>query len=71
MHAQFEFQEIERIRIAVTNGAHVVCPRCGGLLDRTDVPVRDDVSYVRHRIWLICTPCGAGVVMDRPRMRPL
>jgi ribosomal protein S27AE len=71
VRAQFELLEIERIRTAVTDGAPVVCPRCGGLLDRTDIPVRDDVSYVRDRIWLICTPCGAGVVMDRPRMGSL
>ena len=67
---RFEFEEIERIRAAVHGGSDPVCPRCGGRLDRTDVPAREDVSYVRHRFWLICAPCGAMLVMDRPRTPP-
>ena len=63
-------EEIERIRAAVHGGSDPVCPRCGGRWARTDVPAREDVSYVRHRFWLICAPCGAMLVMDRPRTPP-
>ena len=67
MYEPFEAKETERIRAALSGGSQVACPRCGGRLDRTDLPARNDVSYVRDRVWLICTPCGAGLVMDRPR----
>ena len=70
MTEEFEPQELERIGAALSDGSDALCPRCGGSLDRTEVPQRDDVPYVRDRIWLICAACGAGIVMDRPRAPP-
>jgi len=67
MAEQFEPHEVERIRAALAGGSNAVCPRCGGRFDRTDVPPRNDVPYVRDRIWLICATCGAGLVIDRPK----
>ena len=46
-------------------GAPVKCPRCGSPLDEWPVPPRQDVSYVRDRIWLVCGPCSRSVVLDR------
>ena len=71
MAKQFESHEVDRIRAALTDGADVDCPRCGGRFDRTDVPPRTDVPYVRDRIWLICATCGAGLIVDRPRRGPV
>ena len=44
------------------------CPRCGGALDTQDVPPRREVSYVRHRVWLVCGACGGTAVVDRKRI---
>ena len=70
MTEQLEPDEVEGIRAALIGGSDAVCPRCGGRFDRTDVPPRNDVPYVRDRIWLICANCGAGLVMDRPKTPP-
>ena len=43
----------------------LVCPHCVVALDRRDVPPRDDVSYVRDRVWLDCPSCHRTVVLDR------
>ena len=45
-----------------------VCPRCGSLLERREVPPRPDVSYVRDRVWLLCAGCGATGVLERGRI---
>ncbi len=73
MTKQLDPDEIEHIRAALIDGSEAVCPRCEGHFDRTDVPPRNDVPYVRDRIWLICANCGAGLVMDRPKtpVKPL
>jgi hypothetical protein len=70
MTEQLEPDEVEGIRAALIGGSDAVCPRCGGHFDRTDVPPRNDVPYVRDRIWLICATCGSGLVMDRPKTPP-
>ena len=70
MSEQFEPHEVDHIRAALTAGSEPVCPRCLGNFDRTDVPPRNDVPYVRDRVWLICASCGAGLVLDRPK-KPL
>ncbi|SUZ73223.1 uncharacterized protein METZ01_LOCUS26077, partial [marine metagenome] len=67
VNKKLEQDEVEHIRAAFASGSAPVCPRCQGRFDRTDVPPRNDVPYVRDRIWLICVTCGAGLVMDRPK----
>jgi len=44
-----------------------LCPRCGGGLDRRDIPPRPDVAYVRTRLLIVCNGCGRSVVLDRHR----
>ena len=44
------------------------CPRCGGRIDRKAVPQRPDVPYVRDRILVTCSACGATTVLDRRRV---
>jgi hypothetical protein len=41
------------------------CPRCGGGLDRREVPPRPDVAYVRNRLLIVCNGCGRSVVLDQ------
>jgi len=63
---------MERAEIAeaVRSGKRPACPRCGSSLDEWPVPPRQDVSYVRDRIWLVCGPCSRSVVLDRQDPRP-
>lgn len=70
VNKKIEPEEVERIRAALVGGSDPVCPRCQGRFDRTDIPPRKDVPYVRDRIWLICATCGTGLVIDRPNTRP-
>ncbi len=46
----------------------VSCPRCGEEMSRSEVPPRDEVAYVRDRIWLVCRGCGRTAVVDRRRV---
>ena len=41
------------------------CPRCGGPLERHEVPPRRDLAYVRHRVWFLCSLCRSSAVLDR------
>ena len=51
------------IRVFTTRGS-ATCPECGRPMDRREVQPRDDVSYVRHRLWVTCPACDASAVLD-------
>jgi len=40
------------------------CPRCGHLMDITNIPPRPEVSYVRHRAVLHCPHCKLKGALD-------
>ena len=61
----FTKEERETIAGFLVAGGTPVCPRCGAPLDTWPVPPREDVSYVRDRVWLVCSPCASSVVLDR------
>jgi len=65
MRETFTAEEEESLRDAVVRGESPRCPRCGGLLDRTPIPPRPDVAYVRDRVLLQCVSCGLKTVVDR------
>jgi uncharacterized protein with PIN domain len=50
-------------RLAAADGP-LRCPACGGPLTRNPVGPTDRVSYVRHRVWLICTACRRSASVD-------
>lgn len=58
-------EEQAAIAAAMRSGGPPLCPRCSSALDRWSVPPRQDVSYVRDRVWLVCGPCFRSVVLDR------
>jgi len=64
-----DYSRVEEHRIvnAVRAGESVACPRCGHPMEERDVPPKDHVAYVRHRLWLHCIECRRGIVVDRPR----
>jgi len=61
----FTHREVQDLARAVRAGAAPVCPVCAVLLDETAVPPREDVSYVRDRVWLVCPTCHRTAVVDR------
>jgi len=40
------------------------CPVCGAPMTRQDVVAPDNVPYVRHRVWLMCSACKRSVSLD-------
>lgn len=65
MHQPFSPAELRALAAALEEGRPPLCPRCATLLDRSPVPPRPDVSYVRDRLWLVCPRCHATGVLDR------
>lgn len=61
-------REEDRIVEALRAGRRPSCPRCEARLTEKDVPARDDVAYVRRRLWLVCGGCGRSFVVDRRRV---
>jgi hypothetical protein len=57
------------IEHAFLKGDALTCPRCEIALDLRPVPPRDDVSYVRDRVIVVCSTCHATHVLDRKQAR--
>ncbi|MFO8173786.1 MAG: hypothetical protein R6T96_05840 [Longimicrobiales bacterium] len=53
------------LRAALRRGDAPLCPRCGQVMDVTEVKPRQEVAYVRRRAVLQCPRCGARGVVDR------
>lgn len=59
--------ELRRIREAggLDDEERPACPRCGAAMTLREVPPREEVAYVRDRLWLSCPSCGRNAVVDR------
>lgn len=42
----------------------MACPVCGATLVVNDVPGGHRISYVRHRVWVICPSCRRSAAVD-------
>ena len=69
MSQDFEPAERAQIEAALAAGQALTCPSCCAPLDRTVIPPRTDVSYVRRRIWLTCGSCDKSLVLDQPKAK--
>jgi uncharacterized protein with PIN domain len=49
---------------AVADGEAVVCPVCETPVAIRAVERPDEVSYVRHRVWLLCPSCKRTAAVD-------
>ena len=61
----FTHQQVRELERDVRTGTRPYCPVCAVPLDDRAVPPREDVSYVRDRIWLVCPTCKRSTVVDR------
>ncbi len=63
--SSFSRDEQQQILAAIDRNDALRCPRCDTVLIRVDVAPREDVAYVRDRVWLRCEPCRRHAVLDR------
>lgn len=61
-------KEEDGIVDALRAGRPPSCPRCEAPMEQRDVPPREGVAYVRHRLWLTCAGCRRSFVVDRRRL---
>ena len=68
MAGHFERHERVRLYDALTSDDDPPCPRCKAPMDRTEIRPRDDVSYVRRRVWLMCASCDRSIISEAPKV---
>lgn len=49
---------------ALKEKRELVCPSCGGRMTQQPVVPSPAVSYVRHRVWVLCLGCKRSVSLD-------
>lgn len=52
--------------MATTAAGPLTCPACGGAVVRSPVTAPPGVSYVRHRVLLVCAGCRRSAALDLP-----
>jgi hypothetical protein len=65
---QYTREERHTLERALASGAPLTCPACHAAVSAQPVPTPPDVSYVRHRVWVICPQCkrSASIDSDKP-----
>jgi hypothetical protein len=60
------FNRAQRVELerAMKQKEPLVCPECGILLTQQVVVPPENVSYVRQRVWLMCTKCRRSAAVD-------
>jgi hypothetical protein len=64
MEAGYSAQQREQLAAALRARAPLACPACATALSAQPVEPRPDVSYVRHRVWLMCPACKRSASFD-------
>lgn len=62
----FSAAERQALARALAGDGDLVCPACGGDVDRQPVQRPREVAYVRHRAWLLCRGCKRSGAVDLP-----
>lgn len=60
------YDAAQRRTLAATlsEGNRPRCPACGGRMIVQAVQPRREVSYVRHRMWVLCLDCRRTAAVD-------
>jgi hypothetical protein len=61
----YDAAERRALQAALQAGTPLICPACGAPLAVSDVPQPAAVSYVRRRVWVLCTGCRRTASLDR------
>jgi hypothetical protein len=62
---QYTREERRALEAALANKLELRCPACGGRVSAQPVPTPPEVSYVRHRVWIVCLECRRSASVDR------
>ena len=65
MTESYSREERLALEQALQRHAELRCPVCGSSMNRQDVVPPANVSYVRHRVWLMCAGCKRSVSLDQ------
>ena len=65
MAISYTLKEERALRKALSAGSPLHCPRCGEPVTETPVLPSPQVAYVRDRVLLQCSSCGARAAVDR------
>ena len=66
---RMQYSQAERriLETELAKGVDPRCPACGGQVSVQHVPAPPGVSYVRHRVWLLCLACKRTAALDMRR----
>jgi hypothetical protein len=67
VEARFGAEERRHIEAALHAADPLSCPACGGRVTVRAVQTPDDISYVRHRVWVRCAVCLRSAPIDLRR----
>ena len=70
MSAPLTRKEERELQQILATGREPHCPRCGHIMDVTEIPPRPQVSYVRHRAILHCPNCKLKGAVDLKARQP-
>ena len=61
---QYSKTERHALEAALKSGGPLDCPACGARVSARSVPAPPEVSYVRHRVWIMCPSCKRTASID-------
>ncbi|HET9439504.1 MAG TPA: hypothetical protein VFO52_05010 [Longimicrobiales bacterium] len=64
---QYTREERRQLELALNRDGELICPACQGRVSAQAVPTPPAVSYVRHRVWLVCLQCKRSASLDKHR----
>lgn len=67
MSGSYDAVQRRALERALHEGDPLHCPVCGTELTRQNVQPTPEVSYVRHRVWVLCPGCRRTASLDVKR----
>jgi DNA-directed RNA polymerase subunit RPC12/RpoP len=64
MTEPYDAAQRRALAAALGDGRKPRCPACGGRVLVQTVEPRPEVSYVRHRAWVLCLDCRRTATVD-------
>ena len=65
MSGAYSAAERRALETALREDRPLLCPYCEVELSRQEVERSPEVSYVRHRVWVLCPGCRRTASIDR------
>jgi uncharacterized protein with PIN domain len=65
VNGSYDAAQRRQLEQALRDGRPLRCPSCDVEVSARDVPAPREVSYVRHRVWVLCPGCRRSASLDR------